>query len=125
MCNAFAKTVSKNDRNQTLIDVNQEKPHGTNLETENLLKEIHLFEGEIIRTGPDAILTSLAQIYPILKPLAFLARLPIINWFVRQIYLFISQRRLLFFGGDTARLYWLFLITNIGLLIGILISWPL
>ena len=124
MCNVFADTVSKNDQNQILIDVNKKKPLGANLKTENLLKEIHLFDRGTVRTGPDAVLTSLAQIYPILKPLVFLVRLPLINWLARQIYFFISERRLLFFGGETARLYWLFLITNIGLLIGILISWP-
>ncbi|MBP9836397.1 MAG: DUF393 domain-containing protein [Candidatus Pacebacteria bacterium] len=122
MCNVFADTVSKNDKSQILVDANKENK--TSISKENLLKEIHLFDGKTLRTGPDAIFTSLAQIYPILKPVAFAVRLPLVGWLAGQVYFFISKRRLLFFGGDTARLYWLFLITNIGLLTGILLSWP-
>ncbi len=124
MCNVFAKTVSKHDKNQVLLDANkeiEEKPAPTT----ELLKEIHLVENDgTIRTGTDAIFTSLARIYPILKPLSYLVRLPIINWIVKYIYLFISKRRILWLGGDTARLYWLFLVTNTGLLAGIILSWP-
>lgn len=122
MCNVFANTVNKGDKNQILVDANKENK--TSLSKESLLKEIHLFDGKTLRTGPDAIFTSLAQIYPILKLVALANRLPVINFATRQVYFFISKRRLLFFGGDTSRLYWLFLITNIGLLAGILLSWP-
>ncbi len=124
MCNVFAETVSKHDRDQVLLDANKEigeKP----APTKELLKEIYLVETNgTIRTGADAILTSLARIYPILKPLSYLVRLPILSWIVKYIYLFISKRRILWLGGDTARLYWLFLVTNIGLLAGIILSWP-
>ena len=124
MCNIFADTIRKHDKEQTLINVNQEGFFEEKIKSELLLREIHLIDGKTIRTGPDAILTALAHLYPILKPIVFLIRLPIINWFARQIYFFISQRRLLFFGGDASRLFWLFLVTNFGLLAGILISWP-
>lgn len=124
MCNVFADTVSKHDKDQVLLDANKEV-EGKPATTKELLKEIYLVETNgTIRTGADAILTSLARIYPILKPLSYLARLTILSWIVKYIYLFISKRRILWLGGDTAKLYWLFLVTNIGLLAGIILSWP-
>ncbi len=123
LCNVFADTVTRHDIKQILTNVNSDTL-STALSKEILLKEMYLVENGIIRTGPDAIFTSLARIYPILKPLVFLVRLPLLNWLSRQVYFFISKRRLLWIGGDGARLFWLFIITNLGLLAGIILSWP-
>ena len=78
-----------------------------------------------VRTGPDAVLTAFSRIYSWLTPLAQLFRLPVFNWFASSIYFYISTRRKYLFGGDRSRLFWLFLITNIGLLAGVILSLPL
>lgn len=124
MCTAFANTVSKEDSNATLIDANTATEIA--ISKNDLLNAIHLVEDDgKVRTGPDAVLTAFSRIYPWLTPLAKLFRLPFFSWIARCVYLFISTRRKFWFGGDSSRLFWLFLITNIGLLTSIILSLPL
>jgi len=125
MCTVFADTVSTKGNNQIIVDANEVDSEASPASRKELLNEIHIVESDgKIRTGPDAVLTSLGNIYPILKPFAILARLPILSWLSRQVYFFISKRRVLWYGGNVARLYWLFLIVNLGLLAAILLSLP-
>ncbi len=124
MCTAFANTVSSNDNQATLVDA--QTATLTSLKKEDLLYTIHLVEGDgKVRTGPDAVLTAFSRIYSWLTPLAQLFRLPVFNWFASFVYFYISARRKYLFGGDSSRLFWLFLITNIGLLAGVILSLPL
>jgi predicted DCC family thiol-disulfide oxidoreductase YuxK len=124
MCSAFADKVSTSDSEQILIDANTatDSPY----KKENLLNEIHLINSDgKLHVGADAILTSLARIYPWLTPLAKIVRLPVFNWFATKAYYFISNRRTLLFGARKSRVYWLYIISNLGLLLGILLSLPL
>jgi predicted DCC family thiol-disulfide oxidoreductase YuxK len=124
MCTAFADNISKKDSDQILNKVSSSEKT-TSIPKDDLLNEIHLIEQDgTIRKGADAILTSLAKIYPWLKPLMYAVRLPVLSWIASQCYFFIARRRKLWYGGDSARLYWLFLVTIIGMLAGILVSLP-
>ncbi len=123
LCTVFAKTVAESP-DQTLLDVTT--THELPRDKTTLLQEIHLYEADgTLRTGPDAVLTALARRFTWLTPLAKFIRLPVIRTIAHGSYIFLSKRRKLLFGSNTARLYWLFLITHLGLLAGILCSWTL
>ncbi len=123
MCTAFIQVVSKDTVSTEPLDL-----HHTTFPLpatkDALLKRIHLVDGETVRVGADAILTSLARIYPILRPLQFLIRLPLFKQLADLCYLYVGKRRRLFFAGEESRIFILYLLVNLGLLLGLLISYP-
>ncbi len=124
MCTAFAAHVEKHSAPPTLIDATRiENPPAP---ITAMLDEIHLYEADgNLRTGADAVFTTLARSYSWLIPVRDLFRLPGLRNIARFCYRFIARRRKLWFGSEASRLYWVYLITNIGLLLGVLLSWPL
>jgi predicted DCC family thiol-disulfide oxidoreductase YuxK len=124
MCTAFANHVEAKDEAPKLIDAN--KLEAPPVPISRLLDEIHLYEETgTLRTGADAILTTIGRIHPWFMSVARLFRLPGLSHLARFAYRFIADRRTLWFGGGVSRLYWVFLITNLGLLSSVLLTWPL
>jgi predicted DCC family thiol-disulfide oxidoreductase YuxK len=124
MCTAFANSVESKQPNTTLVDatIDDDLPASR----EAIMNEMYLIEEDgNVRTGPDAVLTSFMKTYPRLSFFVTLMRLEPFNWLSRRVYFFIASRRKLWFGGTKARLYWLYLISLIGLLSGILMTLPL
>lgn len=122
MCTAFAEKVIASDTEQELFDLHQAE--NLPVEREDIMQSIYLKDEKGIHRGADAIMTSLAQIYPILKPLSLLIRLPLFKQIADVVYSFVAKRRLLFFQGNSSRLFLLHLTTSFGLLLGLLISFP-
>lgn len=124
LCSTYAKTVSKRDKDQLFFDAN-DTPNNQNILKEELLETIHLIETDrTVRTGADAMMTSLSKTYPILRPLSHLIRLPILKNIANFIYNLISKRRNFFTLDIKSRLFWIFIVTNFGLLLSILLSLP-
>ncbi|MEZ4104638.1 MAG: DUF393 domain-containing protein [Candidatus Paceibacterota bacterium] len=122
VCRTYANTMSKFDKDQLFLDINTTPSE--QIHKEKLLYEIHLVDKNgKIRTGADAIFTSLARINPIFKIFSFLVRLPILNSLANTIYHFIAKRRLLWLGGNDARLYCLFIVVNLGFLFSLILSY--
>ena len=100
MCTAFAEGVKKRAPEQELIDATGELDGGEPASRERLLTEVHLVEGDgTVRTGPDAIMTSLSYTYPILTPIKWLTRVPPFSWIARCIYRFVAKHRHSFMGS--------------------------
>jgi predicted DCC family thiol-disulfide oxidoreductase YuxK len=124
MCTAFVSHVSTHPQAPTSIDVHTASTLPATKEA--ILTTIHLVESDgTVRTGPDAILTTLANKYPPLQRIARVFRYPVLRHLAQYVYRFIAERRTWWFGSGTSRIYWLFLITNIGLLSSVLLTLPL
>ena len=99
MCTAFAAGVEKRSPEQELIDATGALDGNEPASRERLLTEVHLVEGDgTVRTGPDAIMTSLSYTYPILTPIKCLTRIPPFSWVARLIYRLVAKHRHSFMG---------------------------
>jgi predicted DCC family thiol-disulfide oxidoreductase YuxK len=124
MCTAFASHVDNQTDAPTIIDANTAPSLPATKEA--VLTNIHLVESDgTLRVGPDAILTILAKKHPWLQPITSLFRYPGFRPIAEGVYRFVADRRTWWFGSDTSRIFWLFLITSLGFLSSILLTLPL
>ncbi len=124
ICTVFAETVESSATAPLIIPA-QANTESAPADTATLLMDIHLVDSDgTVRTGADAVLTTLSYNHTWLTPVTKLFRLPLFKTIAHIGYRLVSKRRKLLFGNEYSRTYWLFLLTNLGLLAGILLTLP-
>lgn len=125
MCTAFKSQSEKNTNREEIefLDVHSATIPNF-LSKEELLIEMKVVDsyGNII-SGSDSIFAVLRK-HKWLFWLGYLGSLPIIKQCARPIYRAISAQRYFIFGSSS-RIFWIRIVTIIGLLIGLLLSLPL
>lgn len=94
MCTAFAKDIENKSTDQKLIDATGELDDTAPASKEILMKDVHLVDTDgKIRTGADAILTSLTYTNKIWWPLLKLVRIWPISLIAKGVYRLIAKNR--------------------------------
>ncbi len=125
MCTVFAGAVDGSSKKEQffLKDIkNDVLPYG--LTREAVEKEIHVVyaDGKVYK-GAEGILSILEE-YPRLRFLAKVGRLPGIRKILPFVYRFVAKNRYFLFG-PASRVYWTKTIVALGMLVGVLLSFPL
>lgn len=94
MCTSFARNVREHSPEQELIDATGTLDAFAPAPREQLMKEMHLVDSDgTVRTGPDAVLTSLSYRNRLYVPISRLIRIWPFSLVARMMYRLVAKHR--------------------------------